>query len=283
MQSFRSNTTVMIALAVVFGGGAVFLARAWLERQADMNAQRQVAEPAKAAKLVVAATPLRFGAVLDKASLREIDWPATAIPNGAYGKIEDVLAPGRRVVLQGMEPNEPVLKNKITGEGQRAGLAALVSEGFRAVTLRVNDVNGVAGFILPGDRVDVMLSQHDGDKSGSDVVLQNVRILAIDQFADEKSEEPKIVKAVTVETSIQGAQKVSLASLVGTLSLVLRPAGDTAASNTKRVTLDDLAKGETNETPAAFVMSSPVLPTAQDITVRVMGRGDKKEYIVPRE
>ena len=93
-------------------------------------------------------------------------------------------------MIQAMETNEPVLRNKVTGPGQRGGLAALVSEGQRAVTIRVNDVNGVAGFVLPGDRVDVLLSQHEGDKGGSatDVVLQNVRVLAIDQLADDQNQ-----------------------------------------------------------------------------------------------
>ena len=158
MQTFRSNTTVMIALAVVFGGAAVFLARAWLAHQADLNAARQAGTPADVTTLVVAAEPLRFGMPLTASSLREISWPSDSLPEGAYAKIDQFLSEGARVVLRPMEPNEPVLQTKVTGPGQRAGLSALVSEGMRAVTVRVNDVNGVAGFVLPGDRVDIMMS-----------------------------------------------------------------------------------------------------------------------------
>jgi pilus assembly protein CpaB len=284
MQTFRSNTTVMIALAVVFGGAAVFLAKTWLAHQADLNAAMHNNEPASQTTLVVAAEKLRFGMPLTSSSLREITWPSDSLPEGAYAKIDQFLSEGTRTVIQAMEPNEPVLKNKVTGPGQRAGLASLVTEGQRAVTIRVNDVNGVAGFILPNDRVDVVLSQHEGNGAGtaSDVVLQNVRVLAIDQVADDHKTEPSIVKAVTIETNMTGAQKVSLASLVGTLSLTLRHAGDIASLQTRRITLGDLTRPE--ETPAAtpFMTSAPK-STNQDMTVRVMRATEQKEYIVPRE
>ncbi len=284
MQTFRSNTTVMIALAVIFGGAAVFLARAWLTHQAGSH--KTAAKSISQTTLVVAAQPLRFGMELKKNLLREIDWPSDNLPEGSYAKIDDFLGEGSRIVLQAMQPNEAVLKNKVTGPGERAGLASLVTEGFRAVTLRVNDINGVAGFVLPGDRVDIILSQHEGSEatSASTVVLQNVRVLAIDQVADDQTKEPNVVKAVTIETNMGGAQKISLASLVGTLSLTLRKAGDTASLQTRRVTLTDLTRAE-GSAPEPFIMSTPQQPPAagQDITVRVRGKGDPKEYVVPRE
>jgi pilus assembly protein CpaB len=97
---------------------------------------------------------------------------------------------------------------------------------MKAVTIRVNDVEGVAGFVLPGDRVDVMLTrQQDKAVAAADVVLQNVRVLAIDQLADERTEKPSVVKAVTLEVEVTAAQKLALAATVGTLSLALRKAG----------------------------------------------------------
>ncbi|MES2907353.1 MAG: Flp pilus assembly protein CpaB [Pseudomonadota bacterium] len=289
MQSFRSNTTVMIGLAVLFGGAAVFLARAWLEHQADLNASRStVSAPVNQTTLVVAAEPLRFGNELEAAKLAEIPWPSDALPDGAYAKIDDVMKDGRRVVVRAMEKNEPVLISKITGSGERAGLASLVTEGERAVTMRVNDVNGVAGFVLPGDRVDILMSQYEGkDSNASDVVLQNVKVLAIDQIADDKSDQPNIVKAVTIETNIAGAQKVTLASLAGTLSFTLRRAGDISIANARRITLTDLTRQDTPTSApglASFMMSAEKSKSAsQDITVRVTLGAAKKEYVVPRE
>ena len=109
--------------------------------------------------IVVAKKPLRFGTELNASMLQEVPWPAKALPAGAFTKIGDMLNGGRRVVLTAIEANEPVLALKITGAGQRATLSALVQPGMKAVTIRVNDVEGVGGFVLPGDRVDVVLTR----------------------------------------------------------------------------------------------------------------------------
>ena len=132
--------------------------------------------------IVVAKQPLRFGTELTAAVLKEVPWPEASMPTGAFHKISDVLHGGRRVVLTAIEPNEPVLSLKITGPGQRATLSALVKPGMKAVTIRVNDVEGVGGFVLPGDRVDVVLTrQIDKGSASTEVVLQNARVLAVDQ------------------------------------------------------------------------------------------------------
>src|SRR5439155_21060636 len=157
-----------------------------------------------------------------------IAWPEDAVPAGAFTKIEDLLnSNGRRIVLTAIEANEPVLAAKITGPGQRATLSAALADGMKAVTVRVNDVEGVAGFVLPGDRVDVTLTrQNDKNAATSDVVLQNTKVLAIDQIADDRTDKPSIVKAVTLEVDTAAAQKLSLAASIGTLSLMLRKAGE---------------------------------------------------------
>src|SRR5262249_7761538 len=185
------STIIMIVFAVVFGVIAVVLAQAWLNSQAEMRAKSLEAQKKAipTQTLVVASKPLRFGAELGAMSLREIPWPEGAVPVGAFSKITDITSSGRRVVLTAIEANEPILASKITGSGQRATLSAMLQDGMKAVTIRVNDVEGVAGFVLPGDRVDVMLTrQQDKMMAASDVVLQNVRVLAVDQVADERAE-----------------------------------------------------------------------------------------------
>ena len=151
---------------------------------------------------------------------------------------------GRRVVLTPMERSELILKQKITGPGQRASLSALLEEGKRAVTVRVDDVRGVAGFVLPGDRVDVVLirTNSEGPARGkfSDVLLQNVKVLAVDQLANERQEKATVVKAVTLEVETDQAQKILLATDIGKLSLILRQAGEGHASQTSRITERDL-------------------------------------------
>lgn len=241
----RISTIVMIGFAVLFGLLAVFIAQSWLNSQAEMRMRNLQAnqKPVATQTIVVASRPLRFGAELGSSSLREIPWPEDAVPAGAFAKISDLTSSGRRVVLTAIESNEPVLSSKITGPGQRATLSAVIADGMRAVTIRVNDVDGVAGFVLPGDRVDVALTRQADKNNTNDVVLQSIKVLAVDQTADERTDKPAIARAVTLEVNSADAQKLALASTVGTLSLMLRRAGEAKSADTRRVTLGDLANG----------------------------------------
>jgi len=211
----RASTIVMVGFAVVFGLLAVFLANSWLNNRAaeqmrNLAAQRKSAPAVHT--IVVAARPLKFGDVLGSFSLREIPWPDNNLPAGAFGKIDELTA-ARHVVLTSIAENEPILASKITGPGQRATLSAVLQEGMKAVTIRVNDVEGVAGFVLPGDHVDVVLTrQVDKETATNDVVIENARVLAVDQSADAMTFKPSVVKAVTLEVEVADAQKLALAS-----------------------------------------------------------------------
>jgi pilus assembly protein CpaB len=174
-----------------------------------------------------------------------------------------------------MEANEPIIATKITGPGQKATLSAIIEEGMRAVTIRVNDVDGVAGFVLPGDRVDVLMTRAANETGSTDVVLQNIRVLGIDQLADEQTDKPVIAKAVTLEVDMVSAQKLALASTAGNLSLVLRKAGDSADDASRRITLIDIGK-QNAATPEATSRNSFA-------TIRVIGAAANKEYSVPVE
>ena len=271
----RTSTVIMAALAGVFGLLAVFVAQAWLSRQDEQlrlkNAMNQPV-PAATRTVVVASSPLRFGNPLSSGNLREIAWPEGSLPEGSFSSIQDLLKSGKRIVLSPIEPNEPVLGSKLTGPGQRATLSAVLHEGMKAVTVRVSDIEGVAGFILPGDRVDVLLTRR-ADKSGmTDVVLQNTRVLAIDQLADERSDKPAVVKAVTLEVDTVAAQKLTLASQVGTLALALRKAGEEIATGQRRVSIEDLGRD-----------TAPVAGPKRFSTVTVIRGVKKEEYGVPSE
>jgi pilus assembly protein CpaB len=264
----------MIGFAVVFGLLAVFIAQIWLNNQANQRVRtiESSTKPLATQTIVVAKQPLRFGTELSAAMLEEVAWPSKAMPAGAFAKISDVLSPGRRVVLTAIERNEPVLALKITGPGQRATLSALVKPGMKAVTIRVNDVEGVGGFVLPGDHVDVVLTrQIDKGQASSEVVLQDTRVLAVDQSADERTNKAAVAKSVTLEVSIVQAQKVWLASSVGSLSLLLRKAGETADVKTRKVTLKDLESGDVANDKGATTTVVVMRPTA------------KQEYTVPVE
>ncbi len=271
----RASTFVMIGFAVVFGLLAVFIAQVWLNNQADMRAKHMERGPKPVATrtIVLAAKPLRFGTVLTASMLKQVPWPATALPPGAFLKIGDVLSGGRRVVLAAMEKDEPVLAVKITGPGQRATLSALVRKGMKAVTIRVNDVEGVGGFVQPGDHVDVVLTRQLAKGSATtEIVLQDARVLAVDQSADERATKATVPKSVTLEVATVQAQKLWLASSVGNLSLLLRRAGETAETRTRKITLKDLADNA--------AVANDKAPTT---TVTVIRPKATQNYTVPVE
>ena len=153
--------------------------------------------------------------------------------------------------------------------------AAVLHDGMKAVTIRVTDIEGVAGFVLPGDRVDIALTRLDG-KGGAttDVVLQDAQVLAIDQSADERAATPSVAKSVTLEVDTTAAQKLDLAASLGTLSLLLRKAGDTSAPKSARVSLNDLFSD----------IAASLGAGARSTAVITVKRGTQKEdYSVPVE
>ena len=269
----RTSTFVMIGFAVLFGALAVFLAQIWLNNQAELRMRsleaNKKAEP-PAHTIVVASQPLRFGDDVSARALREVPWPSDALPAGAFSKISELTA-DKRVVVMPIEVNEAVLSTKITGPGQRATLSATLQSEMKAVTIRVNDVEGVAGFVLPGDHVDVVMSRSDQNVATNDVVIQNARVLAIDQLADERADKPSVAKAVTLEVDVASGQKLALASTVGTLSLMLRKAGELAETMSRRVTLADLGHAADPVRDLHFV------------TVGVTRASKRQDYSVPVE
>jgi pilus assembly protein CpaB len=245
----------MILVALVLAAGAVVMARSWIAGQIAGQEPVEVAQ-IETTTVVVAAAQLRFGNKLAREHVKIVEWPAALVPEGTFQKIEDVVSDeDPRVVLQSIEPNEPILVSKVTGPGQRASLSTIITEGMRAMTIRVNDVLGVAGFVLPNDRVDLLLTREIiKGQPITDVLLQNVKVLGIDQKADQPDEgTADVVKAVTIEVTVEQAQKITLASTVGTLSLALRDVQNVASEPTRTVSLRDLNISEANIAPAPVV------------------------------
>jgi pilus assembly protein CpaB len=207
----RSNMLVL-AVAIVLGSIAAVLARNWLISHGQ-------SEQTSAGTIVVAAAPLAFGTQLSAENLKEISWSTGAFPDGAFATRKDVLGDGRRMALAAVARNEPILRSKITAPGQRATLSSILDPGKRAVTVRVDDVRGVAGFIQPGDRVDVVLIRTKAEsrsKEGySDVILQSAKVLAIDQITGERTEQPTIAKAVTLEEPCRSSLRPDHCGQVG--------------------------------------------------------------------
>lgn len=153
----RTSNVFILFFALLMGIIAAFLARSWLQSRS------QIVRAEPITSIVVATKPLSFGVAVAAENVAEVPWAATMLPEGAFATKEALLKDGRRVVLAPLATNEPVLRSKITGPGQRASLSSLLQNGLRAVTVRVDDVRGVAGFILPADFVDVVLIKSDDE------------------------------------------------------------------------------------------------------------------------
>ena len=270
----RRGNLIVLMIAIVMGGVAAFMAKNFLQANAANTAAAPVGT------IVVASAPLGFGVTLSRDNVMEIPWASSQLPDGAFASRDELLKDGRRAVLSAVAKNEPILNSKITGAGQRASLSALLEDGKRAVTVRVDDVKGVAGFVLPGDRVDVLLIREvvraGGGKaeSISDVMLQHVKVLAVDQLVNERQETPTVAKAVTLEVSTEQAQKVMLAQNIGKLSLILRQQGESEPKTARRVSEGDLGIAELQLAPAAPVAAQPT--SSNNATVEIV-RGLKGE------
>ena len=240
----RTRTALFFLMAFVFGIAAVFLARQWLQTQKQQTVVMSE-DKVPLTKVVIATKDLSLGDRIGADAVKEVNWPAGSVPAGAFTSKDKLLATDP-VVVRRFLANEPILASKLAGSNARATLSAQISEAQRAVSVRVNDVVGVAGFILPGDRVDVMITRElENDKSITDVLLQNIKVIGIDQNANEDASGTQVVKAVTLEVGPEHAQKLVLGSKVGELSLALRNYLDVNAVPVRTVTIADLRYGDT--------------------------------------
>lgn len=225
---------VMLVVALLAGLAAVVLAARWMQDQSQSRGGR----------IAVAAADIDLGSPITGELVRMADWPSGSVPAGAIKDLKD--ADGR-VAKTSITRGEPILENKLAPRGTKGGLSAVVGEGKRAITVRVNDVIGVAGFALPGNFVDIMVNTQ-GETSAPDdkgrpiskIVLEHILVLAVAQQANRDETKPKVVNAVTLEVTPEQAEKLDLARSVGTLSLVLRNQVDPEQAKTAGATKESL-------------------------------------------
>jgi pilus assembly protein CpaB len=229
-------------VAAFLGLIAVYLASTYLD------AKRGGIAPEGTTRVAVATVPLDYGTELKPEMIRFINYPTESLPAGSFKSADELLGKNRRIVLAPIAPNEVILPAKVTGAGEGASIAALLPDGMRAVSVRINDVSGVAGFIQPSDAVDVLITRQiaNGDRSQqvTDVLLQNTRVIAMGDRSKNQDGKPAVANTATLEVSPLDAQKLALGQQVGDLSLVLRKPGETDGQElVSTVSLDDLRYG----------------------------------------
>ena len=274
----RANSVVILVIAIVLGGIAAFLARGFLLSRTQTSTRA-------VGTIVAAARQLPFGTPVADDNVIEIPWAAQTRPPGSFESKAALFKDGSRTTLANIEGSELILISKLTGPGQRASLSTMIDKDKRAVTIRVDDVRGVAGFILPNDHVDVMLIRTVAGSTISDVLLQDIKVIAIDQLAVEQKDRAVVAKAVTLEVTPTQAQKISLATNVGHLSLILRKAGDSGIVPNNRVEQSDLFEGrkEPSAIPATVAEAPPPgrpVSSYTDATVGIVRNLVTQEYKV---
>jgi pilus assembly protein CpaB len=232
MRIKNKRALALLGIATLLGLAAVLMASRWLANQSAASSDR----------IVVAAADVSLGQRITAEMLTTTEWPVASRPQGAY---TDPARLTGRVLRTNLGRGEPVTDAKLAPAGTTGGLSALITEGKRAITVRVNDVIGVAGFALPGNFVDVIVSTEkdapQGERSGreqniSKIVLERILVLAVAQEVSRDDTKPRVVNAVTLEVTPQQAEKLDLARSVGTLSLALRNQVDPKAANTDGAT-----------------------------------------------
>lgn len=217
-MKFRTFTLFVLALSLA--SGAAWFANRWIQLQVKPAS----ADGTPMSFIVVAAQTIPMGQKIVDTQLELASWPADRLPEESFTQTEKIKG---QVAVQTIYKGEPILQKKIAGHARGSTLSALIAKSKRAVSVRVNDVVGVAGFVMPGNSVDVLATQ--GNRNGQSqvkTVLQNVKVLAVDQTTGTK-DEPVVVRAVTLELAPEEAEELVKSRSQGKIQLALRNNLDT--------------------------------------------------------
>ena len=286
----RMRVFMVFALAIAAGGTLAFGTYNFMQQRPAQT----VSIPTR--QVVVAAADLDVGAELRREDIRIIDWPANGVPANAIGDPKEVI--GRGIVLPVIQ-NEPILPNKLALEGAGGGLPPAIPPGLRAVSVRVNEVIGVAGYVLPGTHVDVVVTLSPGSTQGdmtSKLILPNVQVLAAGTKIDRETDKdkPMPVSVVTMLVNPEEAERLTLASTEGKIQLALRNPLDKSIPQTPGVRPSALfgiaapartavARTHTAAAPLATLTAKPVVLTVPEQPTVEIIRGDKRAHEAVRQ
>src|SRR6266700_3960505 len=255
MNTNRLLIGLVIALVIAF------LLSSFVYKQFQ---KASIVAPTSTQNLVVAAVPLPLGTRLDASNLRVIQWPANQPVAGMFSRIEDV---ANRAIVTPLAENEAVIEGKLAPKESGAGLSATIPEGMRALSVAVNEVVGVAGFVIPGTMVDVLVrgrlpgTSHGGDDNITRTLLENVRVLAAGQKVEQDREsKPQTVPVITLLVSPADAAKLAMASTEGKIQLALRNTIDSKKVDPPAVLEAALFAGPAPAPKRVGPAKTPVLP-----------------------
>lgn len=219
----RTSSIIVTLLGLAVAGGSAQIAR---EMLATEQARATITDPtAEMVEVVVARGDIRFGQAIEREQLALQSWPRGSVPAGSFLSIADVLGTGgqeprraKRLISKG----DLLRDDSISGFGEKVTIVQSLNPDSRAMAIKVDAVSGVGGFVTPGDFVDIMMTQGGGNDLRTMTILQKVRVIGVDQVANEEVDKAIVARTVTVEVSPEQGQKLALAQRAGTLSLTLR-------------------------------------------------------------
>jgi pilus assembly protein CpaB len=226
----------IIPIAVLASAVATFGLYRVMQQQSKNSAAQRVATR----KVVVASRDLKMGKKIEASDLKTGDWPAAIVPLGSFSNASDLVG---RVLKTDSQAGEPIVEGKLAPKGSEGGFSSIIPAGMRALTVSVNNSSGVSGFILPNTRVDVLVtvsSPVQREESTTKIILEDIRVLAVDQTFERKEDDPVIVQTVTLLVTPEDAEKLVLASTEGKLQLSLRNTTDHSVKATAGVRLREL-------------------------------------------
>ena len=265
------RTIATFAVAIVLGLVAVILVR-------NSMASNAANLSLNTTPVVVTAQPIPRDTPLQPTMFKVVNYPRDGVPAGSFHTVQDLMASGggNRTAQRDLAVNEVILAENATGSTESSTLSRTLESGKRAVSIRSNDVAGVGGFIVPGDRIDVLATHASATKSDvtvTETLAQNLRVLGVDQTSNVDAGKPNVAKAITVEATPEQAAAISLAQSIGSVTLVLRKPHDTTEAQRRAITLSNMSSGEAEPAPhvaraARRAPSSAPAPAPQVHVVR---------------
>lgn len=268
----RRRGLLLLVMGLLLAGGSVLVAHSYLRNAATHSGEAQARE---ISAVVVARSDIPYGAPIRFEMVRLQEWPKDALPPEAFNSLEQLIGQDQqdpRRARRSIVAGEPIVRNKVSDFGEKVTIADMIDPGKRAMAIRVNDVSGVAGFVTPGDRVDVLLTRRlSNDEMITTTVLQDIVVRGTDQLADEDQDKPNVARTITAEVSPEEAQRLALAQQAGTLSLTLRNLVTTEKPALRSLSVSELSAATVKATGSHYTPTVTVNRAGQRSAVTVRG------------
>lgn len=274
----RLSSILIVLTGFGVAGGSVYAARDYLETQAEVARDSAIST----VSVLVASRDIPFGQLIEPHMVTSMDWPADAVPAGTFTDPAALLpAEGQepRRAMRAIAQGELMAASRVSGFGEKVTIAQTLGENTRAMAISVDATTAVGGFVTPGDFVDVVLTQGGNETLRAVTILQNIRVIGVDQDAREENDAPVVARTVTVEVTPDQGQRLALAQTAGKLSLSLRDPNAAEDMPLEAISLVDLLQIEpAKEVEPVAVAAAPAPAPRRTVIIRRAGVATEEEF-----